>query len=66
MVHLILYRLYLDYIYYLDEFWYLGYEDDGDIYKPKNISSLEKYAMKTTEGKGVHFVMADGVSSIYI
>lgn len=42
----------------------LGHNGDGDVYKPTNISSLEKYVMKMTEGKGVHFVMADGVSSI--
>lgn len=41
---------------------YVGFEEDGDIYKPKNITSLETYVTKMTEGKGVHFVMADGVS----
>lgn len=42
----------------------LGHEGDGDIYKPKNITSLEKYVMKMTEQKGIDFVMADGVSKI--
>jgi len=46
--------------------FYLGHDEDGDIYKPKNILSLEKYVMKMTEGKGVHFVMADGVSNLKI
>lgn len=41
---------------------YVGIEEDGDVYKPKNIVSLEKYVMKMTKGKGVHFIMADGVS----
>lgn len=44
--------------------WFLGHDGDGDVYQPKNISSLEKYVMKMTEEKGVHFVMADGVSDI--
>jgi cap1 methyltransferase len=44
--------------------FYLGHDEDGDIYKPKNIQSLERYVMEMTEGIGVHFVMADGVSSI--
>lgn len=46
--------------------FYLGHDEDGDVYKPKNILSLERYVMKMTEGKGVHFVMADGVSNTYI
>lgn len=43
---------------------FLGHDKDGDIYKPKNITSLEKYVMEMTGGKGVHFIMADGVSEI--
>lgn len=43
---------------------YSGHDGDGDVYKPKNISSLEKFVKQSTEGKGVHFVMADGVSNI--
>lgn len=46
------------------EIFFLGYDGDGDVYKPKNISSLEKFVKQVTEEKGVHFVMADGVSYI--
>lgn len=44
--------------------FFSGHDEDGDVYKPKNILSLERYVMKMTEGKGVHFVMADGVSDL--
>ncbi|XP_015375617.1 PREDICTED: brahma-associated protein of 60 kDa, partial [Diuraphis noxia] len=43
---------------------FYGHDEDGDIYKPKNILSLERYVMKMTEGNGVHFVMADGGFSV--
>ncbi|XP_060876031.1 cap-specific mRNA (nucleoside-2'-O-)-methyltransferase 1 isoform X2 [Metopolophium dirhodum] len=43
---------------------FYGHDEDGDVYKPKNILSLERYVMKMTEGKGVHFVMADGGFSV--
>ncbi|XP_050440326.1 cap-specific mRNA (nucleoside-2'-O-)-methyltransferase 1 isoform X2 [Adelges cooleyi] len=43
---------------------FYGSAEDGDIYKPKNISSLEKYVMEVTDNEGVHFVMADGGFSV--
>ena len=43
-----------------------GYEGDGDITNPENIEAFKDYVMMYTEGKGVHFVMADGVSIIHI
>ncbi|XP_050548974.1 cap-specific mRNA (nucleoside-2'-O-)-methyltransferase 1 isoform X2 [Daktulosphaira vitifoliae] len=43
---------------------YYGSAGDGDIYKPKNISSLKDFVMNVTQGKGVHFVMADGGFSV--
>ena len=39
-----------------------GYDGDGDITKPDNIREFQSYVLDCTEGKGVHFVMADGVS----
>ena len=39
-----------------------GYEGDGDITNPANQSEFRDYVMENTEGQGVHFVMADGVS----
>ena len=39
-----------------------GYDGDGDITKPDNLSAFKEYVMMQTEGKGVHFVMGDGVS----
>ena len=40
-----------------------GYDGDGDITKPENQTEFRNYVMENSEGKGVHFVMADGVSS---
>jgi len=42
---------------------YYGKYDDGDIYRPENIDSLFMKVMDVTAGAGVHFMMADGVSS---
>ena len=41
-----------------------GYDGDGDITKPDNIIAFREYVMSQTEGRGVHFVMADGVSGV--
>ena len=41
-----------------------GYNGDGDITKPENQSEFRRYVMEGTEGRGVHFVMADGVSVV--
>ncbi len=43
-----------------------GYEGDGDITNPDNLIAFREYVLEQTEGKGVHFVMGDGVSYIYI
>ncbi len=46
-------------------FWYAGvggYEGDGDITNPENLNAFKAYVLQQTEGKGVHFVMGDGVS----
>ena len=38
-----------------------GYDGDGDITKPDNLVAFQDYVLEQTEGKGVHFVMGDGV-----
>ena len=38
-----------------------GYDGDGDVTKPDNLVAFQEYVMEQTDGKGVHFVMADGV-----
>lgn len=39
-----------------------GYSGDGDITRPDNQLEFINYVKENTEGKGVHFAMADGVS----
>ena len=39
-----------------------GYGGDGDITSANNLMAFQDYVLEQTEGKGVHFVMADGVS----
>lgn len=41
---------------------YYGVKEDGNVYDPANLSSLKEHVLKNTENKGVHFLMADGVS----
>lgn len=43
-----------------------GYEGDGDITEPANQSEFRNYVMDNTDGEGVHFVMADGVSKTFL
>ena len=38
-----------------------GIDGDGDVYNPKNIREFQRFVFAQTEGKGVHFMMADGV-----
>ena len=38
-----------------------GYDGDGDITKPDNLVAFQDYVLEQTEGRGVHFVMGDGV-----
>ena len=35
--------------------------DDGDIFNEDNLEVFRKFVMESTDGNGVHFVMADGV-----
>ena len=39
-----------------------GYDGDGDITKPVNLKAFQEYVIAQTGGRGVHFVMGDGVS----
>lgn len=41
-----------------------GKDDDGDIYKPQNLKAFHEHIMKRTNGRGTHFVMADGGFSV--
>ena len=41
-----------------------GYDGDGDITRPDNLIAFKEYVISQTEGRGVHFVMADGVSVV--
>ena len=42
-----------------------GYNGDGDITNPDNLEEFQSYVLQNTDGTGVHFVMADGVSFMY-
>ena len=35
------------------------------MYRPENIKEFTQFVLSQTEGKGVHFMMADGVSLNY-
>lgn len=35
---------------------------DGNVFLKKNINAFHEFVMKQTKGKGIHFMMADGVS----
>ena len=38
-----------------------GAEGDGDVFSPENQAEFINFVKENTDGKGVHFVMADGV-----
>ena len=40
-----------------------GIHGDGDIFREHNLDAFRKFVIENTDGKGVHFVMADGVST---
>lgn len=40
-----------------------GFDGDGDITKPDNVEEFKEYVLSITNGVGVDFVMADGVSA---
>ncbi len=37
-----------------------GKDGDGNVFDPDNIREFEKHVLSCTDGKGVHFMMADG------
>ncbi|KAJ6633201.1 Cap-specific mRNA (nucleoside-2'-O-)-methyltransferase 1 [Pseudolycoriella hygida] len=39
---------------------YYGVKEDGNVFDPENIESLQSYVLRQTHDTGVHFVMADG------
>ena len=39
-----------------------GYDGDGDITKSENLDAFREYVLEHTDCRGVHCVMADGVS----
>lgn len=39
-----------------------GVDGDGDITRPENISAFRNFVLECTEQRGLHFLMADGVS----
>lgn len=39
---------------------YYGVKEDGNIFDPENIESLQSYVLSQTHDTGVHFMMADG------
>ncbi|CAG0880869.1 unnamed protein product [Cyprideis torosa] len=41
-----------------------GSDGDGDIFKPHNQKAFRDFVMESTNGRGVHFVMADGGFSV--
>lgn len=41
---------------------FYGVNEDGNVFDPANLSSLKEEVLKHTDDKGVHFLMADGVS----
>ncbi|KAH9489440.1 Cap-specific mRNA (nucleoside-2'-O-)-methyltransferase 1, partial [Bulinus truncatus] len=41
-----------------------GQDGDGDIFNPNNQAEFAKFVLANTDGKGVHFVMADGGFSV--
>ena len=40
-----------------------GYDGDGDIFREDNLIEFRKFVLESTNNRGVHFVMADGVST---
>jgi len=41
-----------------------GKDGDGDVFKDDNLTEFKKFVLAGTEGRGVHFMMADGGFSV--
>lgn len=39
---------------------------NGDVFETRNQDEFTKFVLESTEGLGVHFMMADGVSTLLI
>ena len=57
---------YRNLIFFFVEIGINGPEGDGDVYKTENIREFQRHVVNNTEGKGVHFMMADGVSFTFL
>ena len=42
-----------------------GHRGDGDIFREDNLTEFRKFVVENSDGKGVHFVMADGVRILF-
>ncbi len=42
---------------------FYGDAGDGNIYNPRNVAGYIDHVLASTEGNGVHLMMADGVST---
>lgn len=42
-----------------------GVDGDGDVFVPGNADEFKKFVLESTDHKGVHFVMADGVGLLF-
>lgn len=38
-----------------------GVNGDGDIYRPENLLEFQAFVMRSTQNRGIHFIMGDGV-----
>lgn len=41
-------------------------DGDGDITRPENITAFRNFVLESTERRGMHFLMADGVRLIHM
>ncbi|XP_051909412.1 cap-specific mRNA (nucleoside-2'-O-)-methyltransferase 1 isoform X2 [Hippocampus zosterae] len=41
-----------------------GVDGDGDITRPENVTAFRNFVLDSTEGRGLHFLMADGGFSV--
>ncbi|XP_029281805.1 cap-specific mRNA (nucleoside-2'-O-)-methyltransferase 1 [Cottoperca gobio] len=41
-----------------------GVDGDGDITRPENMTAFRNFVLESTEGRGLHFLMADGGFSV--
>lgn len=44
---------------------FYGVGNDGNVFNPANIADFKEKVLHETEGKGVHFMMSDGVLTFF-